>query len=304
MIVDFHRHLWSVLERYPAVRQLASTRHMDTTAAQEERPDIVARAAAIEREMTAAGIDLTVVFLGDYGLRLGEGPMPVDVENRLTAELAQRQPDRFVALLGVDPRRPGALELFRRGLDEWGMRGLKLHPGTGFSPDDPLCGPFYRLAGERGVPVVVHTGPMASPLLSATARPVHLDRVAADFPETTIVMQHAGQQCWWEEAVNVAFWKPNLVLELSMWQWNYQLDAHAFVRALAIMKERVGVDRILFASDYPGLAAAMPLPAWVQVFRDLPQLAAEHGYAFDSDDVDAILGGNALRILGGAGGRA
>lgn len=304
MIVDFHRHLWSILERYPSARRLASARHMDTVAVQEERPDVLARGDAILAEMTAAHIDLTVVFLGDYGLRLGEGPLPVDVENQLTADLARRHPDRLVAFLGVDPRRPGALELFRRGLDEWGMRGLKLHPGTGFRPDDPLCDPFYRLAGERGIPVVVHTGPMASPLLSHTARPVHLDRVAADFPETTIVMQHAGQQCWWEEAVNIAFWKPNLVLELSMWQWTYQLDPREFVRALAIMKERVGIERILFASDYPGLSAAMGLRAWVEVFRGLPELAAEHGYTFDEADVDAILGDNAVRILGAGGRRA
>jgi predicted TIM-barrel fold metal-dependent hydrolase len=297
MIIDFHRHLWAVLERYPAVRSLASGRHLDTESVQEERPDVHRRGQLILDEMAAAGIDATVVFLGDYGLRLGEGPLPVEDENRLTAELARAHPTSFVPFVGVDPRRPHALDLFRRGLDEWGMRGLKLHPGTGFSPDDSVCDPFFRLAGERGVPVVVHTGPMASPLLSATARPLLLDRVAVDFPQTTIVMQHAGQQAWWEEAVNIAFWKPNLVLELSMWQWTYQMDEAHFVRALAVMKERVGVERILFASDYPGLSTAMPLDEWIDVFRRLPDIAAGHGYDFDEDDVAAILGGNAARIL-------
>lgn len=298
MIVDFHRHLWSVLERYPAVRAQASARHLDVESAMEERPDVAGRGQRIVEEMAAAGIDLTVVFLGDYGLRLGEGALPVEEENRLTAALATTHPESFVAFVGVDPRRPGALELFRRGLDEWGMRGLKLHPGAGFAPDDAVYDPFFRLAGERGVPVVVHTGPMASPLLSATAHPVRLDRVAADFPDTTIVMQHAGQQCWWEEAVNIAFWKPNIVLELSMWQWTYQLDAAEFVRRLAVMKERVGVDRILFASDYPGLSSALPLADWVGVFRGLPELAAEHGYDFTAAEADAVLGGNAARLLG------
>lgn len=303
MIIDFHRHLWSVLERYPRVRELAaraSATHFDVQSTQEKRPDVKQRGRLIRDETEAAGIDLSVVFLGDYGLRLGESAMSVEEENRLTAELASDQPDHFVAFLGVDPRRPEALDLFRRGLDEWGMRGLKLHPGTGFSPDDEICDPFYDLAGERGVPVVVHTGPMAAPLVSATARPVNLDRPAADFPDTTFVMQHAGQQCWWEEALNVAFWKSNVILELSMWQWNYQLDPVAFVRALSQMKRRIGTERMLFASDYPGLSQAMGLREWVEVFQHLPQLAEQHGYDFDEDDVDAILGGNAVRILGRA----
>lgn len=301
MIVDFHRHLWSVLERYPRVRELAArsaATPFDVDAAQEATPDVAQRGRVILDEMAGAGIDLTVVFLGDYGLRLGESALPVDQENRLTAQLARDHPESIVAFAGVDPRRPGSLDLFRRALDEWGMRGLKLHPGTGFSPDDEICDAFYALAGERGVPVVVHTGPMASPLVSATARPVNLDRPAADFPDTTIVMQHAGQHCWWEEALNVAFYKPNVMLELSMWQWNYQLDPVEFVRALSLMKRRIGTERILFASDYPGLSQAMGLREWVEVFQGLPQLAEQHGYEFDEADVAAILGGNAMRILG------
>ena len=43
------------------------------------------------------------------------------------------------------------------------------------------------------------------------------DEVAADFPDMTIVMAHAGQDLW-PEALNVARMKPNMMLELSMWQ--------------------------------------------------------------------------------------
>ncbi len=109
------------------------------------------------------------------------------------------------------------------------MRGLKLHPGAAFFPN--ACLPFFELAGQAGVPVVVHTGPLASPLFSHTARPAFLDPVAADFPDNGIVMQHAGQRCWWEEALNVAFWKPNVYLELSMWQWTYTFAPPAVRRS-------------------------------------------------------------------------
>lgn len=304
MIIDLHRHLWSVVERYASVRREAARSSVTVLDAETEQelgsegvPDVASRGAAIMAEMDEAGIDVSVVFLGDYGLRLGESALSVEEENRAIAELARNHPGRIVPFAGVDPRRRRALELFRQGLDEWGMRGLKLHPGTGFDPGAEECRPFFELAGSRGVPVVVHTGPMASPLVSHTARPVNLDPVAADFPETTIVMQHAGQRCWWEEALNIAFWKPNVYLELSMWQWTYQFDRAGFVKALGRMKQEIGLDRVLFGSDFPGLSETMGLRAWVEVFSDLPGLAAEHGVEITPAEAAAILGGNARRIL-------
>lgn len=309
MIIDLHRHLWSVVERYASVRREAARSSVQVLDAETEQrigtggvPDVGSRGARIIAEMDAAGIDMSVVFLGDYGLRLGESALSVEDENRAIADLARRHPSRIVPFAGVDPRRPQALELFRQGLDDWGMRGLKLHPGTGFDPAAEVCRPFFELAGTRGVPVVVHTGPMASPLVSNTARPVNLDPVAADFPDTTIVMQHAGQRAWWEEALNIAFWKPNVYLELSMWQWAYQFDRLGFVKALGRMKQEIGLDRVLFGSDFPGLAETMGLRAWVEVFLDLPELASEHGVDIARAEAEAILGGNAQRILGLDGG--
>lgn len=305
MIVDLHRHLWSVVERYASIRREAarsSVSVLDTETAQEVGPgglpDVDKRAASILAEMDEAGIDVSVVFLGDYGLRLGESALSVAEENQAIARLGRENPSRIVPFAGVDPRRPEALELFQHAVDQWGMRGLKLHPGTGYDPGDPVCRPFFEFAGARGIPVVVHTGPMASPLVSHTARPVNLDPVAADFPDTTIVLQHAGQRCWWEEALNVAFWKPNIYLELSMWQWTYRFDREGFVRALGRMKQEIGLDRVLFGSDFPGLAETMGLREWVEVFTDLPNFAADYGVEITPDEARAILGGNAQRLLG------
>jgi uncharacterized protein len=301
MIVDMHRHLWSVAERYPQVRipgAEAGSLHAGAEDAPEPIPDLERRGAEIIAEMDEAGVDRSVIFLADYGLRLGEGTFTVEAENRLTADLARRHSDRLLAFLGVDPRRPGALDLFRRGIEEWGMRGMKMHPAVGFRPSDPECRSFFELAGRHGVPIACHTGPMVSPLLSHTCQPIYLDEMAADYPETTIIMQHSGQQAWWREALNIAFWKPNVILELSMWQWAYLQDRREFVATIARMKDTIGVERIIFASDLPGLRRAMPLRTWVEVFRDLPVLAREYGYSITDQDVRAILGGNAARILG------
>lgn len=295
MIVDMHRHLWSVFERHPNSTH-HFTQRLGAPPAQSSKLDPDGRAADILAEMEGAGIDRTVIVVADFSLRLGDGLFAIDEENRLVAGLGQSHPGKLIPFLGVDPRRPSALELFRKGLDEWGVAGLKLHPGSGFFPNDSVCLPFFDLAGQRGVPVLVHTGPMVTPLMSRTAQPVYLDDVAADFPKTTIIMAHVGL-CWWEEALSIAWHKPNIVLELSTWQWTFLRDPREFVRAIAKMKDSIGADRIVFGSDFPALRSAMPLRKWAEAFEKLPDLAREHGVRISDTETRAILGKNAERLL-------
>jgi predicted TIM-barrel fold metal-dependent hydrolase len=295
MIVDMHRHLWSVFERYPNASH-RFTRRFGGPPLQRSELHANKRAADILAEMEGAGISRTVIVVADFALRLGEGLFTIEEENRLVADVGRANRGRLIPFLGVDPRRLGALELFQKGLDEWGMAGLKLHPATGFFPHDRVCLPLFDLAGQRGVPVLVHTGPMVTPLLSRMAQPVYLDEVAADFPKTTIIMAHVGL-CWWEEALSIAWHKPNVVLELSTWQWTFLRDPREFVRAVATMKDSIGADRIVFGSDFPALRGAMSLRGWVEVFQGLPDLAREHGYHISESEAQAILGGNAGRLL-------
>jgi uncharacterized protein len=299
MIIDLHRHLWSIFERYAAVREIAARGGVAGVHRHAEAPvqDVGARAAEIRAEMEKAGVDRSCLLLGDYGLRLGEGDRSIEEENRLATDLAREDPEHFIAFFGIDPRRPGAVDLFRDALDA-GARGLKLHPCSGFSPADPVCHPLYALAGERGVPVAVHTGPMAAPLISTYASPLHLDEPAADFPDTNFVILHAGQRAWFPLALDMARWKPNLYLELSLWQSLLLEDEGRFVSHLAEIKNGIGLGRVVFGSDCPGVSAVMPLHTWVETFRDLPEVAGRHGVEITPDEVEQMLGGTAATLMG------
>lgn len=298
MIIDLHRHLWSLFERYTAVREIAARGGVagihDHSAAPVQ--DVGARAAEIRAEMEKAGVDRSCLLLGDYGLRLGEGDRSIVEENRLATDLASEDPDHFIAFFGVDPRRPNAVELFRDALDA-GARGLKLHPCSGYSPSDPVCRPLYALAGEQGVPVAVHTGPMAAPLVSTYASPIHLDEPAADFPDTNFVVLHAGQRAWFPLALDMARWKPNLYLELSLWQSLLIEDEARFVARIAEIKTGIGLGRVVFGSDCPGVSAVMPLHTWVDAFRALPGTARRHGVEITEDEVERMLGGTAAGLM-------
>jgi predicted TIM-barrel fold metal-dependent hydrolase len=300
MIVDMHRHLASIHERYPQVQNLAMSFTEGSPAAagveSTQAPSAPERVSEILDEMSGAGVDLSVLVYGDYGLRLGEGVQSVAEENRLQAELAAQHPGALLSFVGVDPRRASAAELVSTAITEWGARGVKLHPATGFYPFEDECLELYKIAGEQEVPVAIHTGPSASPLYSHTAQPVFVDRVAADFPDTNFILQHAGQ-CWWEEAATIAFCKPNVFLEVSMWQWVWQRGPEEFARSISWMLRMAGGGRVLFGSDFPGLRGAMALDEWVAVFHDLPLTARNYGLTITENDIDGILGKNAADLL-------
>ncbi len=70
---------------------------------------------------------------------------------------------------------------------------------------------------------------------------------------------------------------------------------------LAYMRDEVGAHKILFASDNVAGPATEGekswLPRWVDFFRTLPERASECGYSFSKEEVDWILGENAIRLM-------
>ena len=306
MIIDFHRHMWSASQRHPRLGEIARRASKVGYRQPEEVPlvpDVDATSDAIVAEMDGAGVDVSVLLMADYHKRLGDAIFSPEGENRVQVHMSQRHQGRLIPFFGMDPRRPDAAGLFEVALKEWGVKGLKLHPTVGFFPHDQVCYPLYEKCVEYGVPVISHTGPMPSPLYSRYTRPTEFDEVAADFPDLTLVLAHSGlgHMAVPEmgfEALAVAREKPNIMLELSLWQILYKENPRSFVLALDTMRREIGIERVIFGADFPGPRDVLPLKDWVGAIRRLPSLGEEHGVRFDDRDVDAILGGNSARILG------
>ena len=305
MIIDIHRHMWSSTQRHPKAQEITQRARVARYKLLDPPPlvpDIDATADDIISEMDEADIDVSMLLLADYHMRLGDAIFSPEGENRIQVHMSERHKGRLHPFFGMDPRRPDAASLFELGLKEWGVKGLKLHPTTGFYPSDPLCYPLYEKCIEYGVPVIFHTGPMPSPLYSRHAMPIEFDQPASDFPDLTIIMAHSGAghiavPHQWIDALSIASENPNIMLELSCWQILYKEDPKAFVLAVDTMRNEIGIERIIFGSDFPGPRTIMPLKDWVDAIKRLPSLGEEHGVRFDDGDVNAILGGNSERIL-------
>ena len=142
MVIDIHYHLFDESGSNDAwlgdmVRICVASAPLDNPVTIEEaRENLVPKMFDPTGEITVRnldqwGIDKAVVLVVDNGFAYGEVEKGIEGQNKAVAEAAKRFHDRLIAFLSVDPRRPDAIELVDRCVNDWGMRGLKCHPDTG-----------------------------------------------------------------------------------------------------------------------------------------------------------------------------
>jgi uncharacterized protein len=213
---------------------------------------------------------------------------PPAVSNDYLSELVRLYPRQFIAFGSVDPwTGKEALNEAERCVLELGLRGLKFHPSIQrFFPDDERFYPLWEKASELGVPVLFHSGmtgigagtPGGGGIKTKYCRPIpHIDDIAADFPDLTIIMAHPAFP-WVEEQLAVLVHKPNVFMDLSGWSPKYfdpMIVQYANTRI---------PDKFLFGSDY----AMISPERWLSDFEEAP---------FSAEVRPRILLENARRVL-------
>jgi hypothetical protein len=208
-------------------------------------------------------IDQTAAYFRER--RIGAVIFPVDAErqtgfrryrNEEVAEQAARHPDVLIPFASIDPAKGklGAREA-RRLVAEFGVQGFKFHPTMqGFRPDDRGAYVLYEAIAETGKPALFHTGqtgvgagmPGGMGLRLELSNPMHVDAVAADFPDMPIILAHPSFP-WQEEALAVATHKPNVYIDLSGWSPKY------FPPILVRYANTLLRHKMLFGSDWPAI---------------------------------------------------
>ncbi len=246
--------------------------------------------------MDEAGIDKTFILALDWGYGIGEAIKSVDEINRFYGSIAKAFPDRIVAFAGVDPRRRGAVEILDRAVNDYGCRGLKYHPTSGFYPDGEESYLVLAKAQELGIPLISHLGPISKPLKSKYGQPVFLDAVVNDFPNLPVVGAHLGL-CWWQELVNlIAVKETAFYADISGWQGQARRNFAVFCHILRAAFDEATAEKFLWGTDNPVLEGVISAKQWLQMIRDLPENAPE-GLTFTPDEIKILLGGNAERII-------
>lgn len=163
-------------------------------------------------------------------------------------------PDRLVGIGSVDISSPvQASAEIRRCVEELVFSGILVLPWLWEIPptDRPFC-PVYTACCELGVLFCTQIGHTEPLMPSEVGRPVHLDRVALDFPELLIVAGHIGYP-WTDETVTVATKHPNVYIDTSA-----RAVRRYPVRFVDWLRTN-GPRKVLFGSNCPIVAPARAL---------------------------------------------
>ncbi|MBW1709074.1 MAG: amidohydrolase, partial [Deltaproteobacteria bacterium] len=170
--------------------------------------------------------------------------------NEWTCQMAREHP-RLVPFPSVDPIMKQAdmtAEIMDK-FENFGAKGLKLHPAEGcFFPEDPVLEPVYETAEKVGLPIISHGGIFITD--KEYTRPINFTRVLEDFPELTFVIAHLGHG-YWDESVEMAQKYPNLFFDTSA--AIHGAEGHRPLsddEAVELIR-KIGVDRVMFGSDFP-----------------------------------------------------
>src|SRR6266568_3571688 len=278
-IVDFRVRLATELR--PAVDLPAEyVNRYDAVLGLEERRDMSLE--TLVAEMDAAGVSHAVVHAEyEYG-------DPADELNEAVGGLVGRMPDRFsgYGTVSLAPLRVMRAVAQVARSAELGLRGINIQPSFfGIPIDHAQLYPVYAKASELGLAVGTHTGVnYTSHLPIKHDHPLQLDQVACDFPDLVLIACHAGWP-WGAELVAVARKHPHVYLEFGGLAPKYVGAAGTGWEEVFRFMNSLLSRQVLFATDWP-------------VFPMLRALVEWRGLNLKPEVLDALLGGNANRLLG------
>jgi predicted TIM-barrel fold metal-dependent hydrolase len=227
------------------------------------------------------GLGLDALVMPTCGLPPEAGPTDfesVAARPDQVEALAKAHPGRFAAAWSLDPRHGSAgVERARRALDASWTVALHIHTHSfDLRFDAAEYYPYYALAGEAGVPVIMQAGTSGGLMPSECGAPIGIDRPAIYFPNVDFVLSHTGWP-WVDEAVAMALKFSNVYLGTASY------PPRRWPAALLDFVRGPGRGKTLFGSGFPVVAHSEAL---------------EQLRALELGDTEArVLGETARRIL-------
>lgn len=277
--IDIHTHAETSTRMLPDEAEAEALEARGRYFRYEVKHPTIAQMADYYRQRRTGFVVFTVDQERGMGVR--------GITNEEVAESAHEHSDVAIPFASIDPARGrmGVREA-RRLIEHFGVKGFKFHPIIqGFFPNDRDAYPLYEVIAEAGLPALFHTGQTGigagmrggGGLRIKYSNPIHLDDVAADFPDLQIVMAHPAVP-WQDEQLSVALHKPNVWIDLSGWSPKY-FEPKLVQYANTLLK-----DRVLFGSDNPVI-----LPdRWIADFEKI---------AIKPDVRPLVMKENAVRLL-------
>ena len=291
LIIDAHSHLWlrqDTVVNGQHICQIESNRSRSLFFGDEVQmlpPFLIdGRNTA---EVFLSNMDYARVSAAVVTQEFIDGP-----QNDYLADVSRRYPDRFFCFGMPDTRRPGFFEEGRRLIDQ-GFRGLKIPAARLIGPDwrVRLDGEemmrLFHLMEERGTLLGIE-------LADGDTQVGELETVIAECPRLTVVIGHFGMvtRPGWMSQIRLAR-HPNVFIECGGITWLFNDEFWPFpsaVRAIREAADEVGIDRLMWGSDYPRTITAI-------TYRMSYDFVLRSSLLSDAEKA-AFLGLNAQRLFG------
>jgi predicted TIM-barrel fold metal-dependent hydrolase len=201
--------------------------------------------------------------------------------NKSVLEFCRACPEKFVGFWGIDPhKKMDAVREIERVVNEYGMKGIAVDPYLAHLPAcEARFYPLYSKCCELDIPVFITMAPppQVPGAVLDYADPRHVDVVARDFPELTLVMSHGGYP-FVNEAIYTCQRNANVYLDISEYERAPMVDVYVQAMQTTIS------DKVVFASAHPFVELADALDAY-------------KSFALSDEARRKIMYGNARRIL-------
>lgn len=237
-------------------------------------------------EMDAAGVDMQVLSHQSPGSQRLADDVALDAcrnVNNALADVIKQMPDRFAGFAMIPTNLPdAAADELSRAVEEKGMKGVMIHGmNHGEFLDLPRYRPIFARAEALGVPVYIHpslpdktvTERYYSPYdqthsmmtkaawgfgVEAGTQAVRLilSGLFKEHPNLKILLGHLGEALpFWLSRIDESFARPGNPPSdfASVFKRNFWLTTSGFFddTAFRCTVETMGLDRVLFAVDYP-----------------------------------------------------
>ena len=159
--------------------------------------------------------------------------------NRDVHRFMREHPQLVEGYCYVNPAHPGSLDVLRRGIEDFGMAGMKLWVAT--LCNDPAVFPLVEQCIAYNIPILIHAFHKAVGQLPAESTGVHVADLAARYPEAKLLMAHLGGNAY--HGIKAVRDCPNVWVDFS---------GSLFRRdELDYTVRQIGAERIVYGSDMP-----------------------------------------------------